>query len=447
MQEGTPKRPDKRSKKKIALLWDESFLWGLVAYGFFSKASQNFDIVSAGEVSNGALDEFDMLFVPGGWASNKSAALGEAGRESIRSFVKAGGAYLGFCGGAGLALSHKDGLGLVALSRKPTAERLPSFSGKIELVQDSAAHPIWTNIPDRSSFSAWWPGQFAEIDDPSIRVIATYGRPEVGSTVADLPVDPLIDWGAWEKIYGTNLNPERLKGQPAIVEASYGQGKMLLSYLHFETPGDDLGHKVFLNMLDYLTGADTGDTGDLAGVPDTVSDWSFTPGRSTDMPGYFKDAVELELLACDLISFGEKNFLWYWRAPWMIQWRRGVRGVEYLTLYVMLAYFTKLIKSAHNGGKFDKLSGVLSRENLGSELAGLRDFCVPFFARAKQLLLLERLEMNKGPITPLYSDNKEVQHIRQELFSNAKSFGGYYKQIIDRLDKLIFAFLKADRGR
>jgi len=37
-----------------------------------------------------------MIFVPGGWASNKRKALGEEGMQKIRSFVDDGGSYLGF---------------------------------------------------------------------------------------------------------------------------------------------------------------------------------------------------------------------------------------------------------------------------------------------------------------------------------------------------------------
>ena len=38
----------------------------------------------------------------------------------------AGGSYLGFCGGAGLATM--DGMGLLNVKRKPTKERVPSLS-------------------------------------------------------------------------------------------------------------------------------------------------------------------------------------------------------------------------------------------------------------------------------------------------------------------------------
>ena len=58
------------------------------------------------------LDYSDLLIVPGGWASDKTAALRQEGRDAVREFVRNGGSYLGICGGAGFALDTRDGLGL-----------------------------------------------------------------------------------------------------------------------------------------------------------------------------------------------------------------------------------------------------------------------------------------------------------------------------------------------
>ena len=84
------------------------------------------------------LDYSDLLIVPGGWASDKTAALGQEGRDAVREFVRSGGSYLGICGGAGFALDTQDGLGLVNVKRVPTAQRIPSFSGEIGLIPEAA---------------------------------------------------------------------------------------------------------------------------------------------------------------------------------------------------------------------------------------------------------------------------------------------------------------------
>ena len=72
-------------------------------------------------------DRAALLLVPGGNARLKAAGLGEAGRAAVRQWMEAGGNYLGFCGGAGLALSHaapKEGLGICPWSRAGYPERL-----------------------------------------------------------------------------------------------------------------------------------------------------------------------------------------------------------------------------------------------------------------------------------------------------------------------------------
>jgi len=114
-----------------ALFWDESFLWGIMARRALQKAGLPFDLLRAEEIRKGRLDPYSLLFVPGGWSSNKMKTLGEKGAEAVRNFVASGGSYLGFCGGAGLATL--DGIGLLNIRRKPTSERVPSFSGRIRL--------------------------------------------------------------------------------------------------------------------------------------------------------------------------------------------------------------------------------------------------------------------------------------------------------------------------
>ncbi|PIW89550.1 MAG: hypothetical protein COZ93_04455, partial [Nitrospirae bacterium CG_4_8_14_3_um_filter_44_28] len=88
---------------KAAFLRDESFLWGLMAYKALKANGLPFELIRAEDIKKGRLKNYAMLFVPGGWASNKIKALGGKGLSEIKKFVRSGGNYLGFCGGAGLA--------------------------------------------------------------------------------------------------------------------------------------------------------------------------------------------------------------------------------------------------------------------------------------------------------------------------------------------------------
>lgn len=415
---------------KVAILWDKSFLWGLIAYRTFAELNINFSLVTSEDVRGGSLADCNVIFVPGGWASDKIVTLGEEGIEAIREFVAGGGSYLGFCGGAGLALDHENGLSLTTFGRMPTSRRLPSFSGRISLSHDSPDHPLWEGVNDGAGFYAWWPGQFNIDDGAEAEVLASYGEPEDGSFVTDLPVTPEADWERWEANYGINLDPEIIIGEPAVIEVRHGLGRVLLSYLHFETPGHPAGHRVLLNALTYL----------CAGAPVTFkepargSGFAEAPSGKQQHPALMT-AEELDKGMGGLINFGRRNFLWYWRNEWLLQWRRGVRGIEYSTLFGMLRQIH------HSVAALDHADNELE-----SKLSELRDLFFPFIEKARNLLAEERYAMSQGPIGPLKIDNEEIQGMREELFSHKKRCGGMYEEIVNLADEILLPLLKNNRS-
>lgn len=423
---------------RIALFWDKSYLWGLIAYDTFQRLGVDFDLITAEDVRGGRLEHYAVVFVPGGWAGDKFEALGDEGSERLRRFVAAGGSYLGFCGGAGLALTHESGLSLAPASRKPTNARLPSFSGRVALKHEAAKHPMWSGIPDGMAFHAWWPGQFSIPDDVGIKILASYGEPEDGSYVADLQVGPGVEWERWEKEYGTNLDPGRIIGEPAVIEAAFGQGRVLLSYLHFETPRDDVGHRVLLNILEYLGGGKQGKI-DKAASASTALRMTGTQrdGRDGDnrAPGnrVATLALQLEAAAQDLIDFGSDNFLWIQRHPWILQWQRGVRGMEYSTLYSMLKRLRELAEQTGDAG-----------ETAIGNMEELKRLALAFFGEARRLLLRERSAMNRGPVSPLETGDPEIGELRERLFSSSKRCGGLYRDVVERIDELLLPLLLRD---
>jgi hypothetical protein len=281
---------------KVAFLWDESFLWGLMSYKALKNVNLPFDLVRSSDIKNGALGHYAMLFVPGGWASNKSRALGPDGITAIRSFIESGGSYLGFCGGAGLATRAKGGIGLLDVQRKPTRDRVPSFSGSIYLNVNQ--HPIWeglTRVPgaggrwpvkgesqskiqnskkssfttpdSRIIFNAWWPSQFV-VQEDTVKSLASFGHALPDAFSSDLNVGDIAEsenWDEFEKQYQINLNPERLSGEPAVIEGVYGDGKVILSLVHFDTPEDKNGEEVLIRLWKYLSGGTEGGRGQGAG--------------------------------------------------------------------------------------------------------------------------------------------------------------------------------------
>ncbi len=466
--------------KPAAFLWDESFLWGLIAYNALKANGLSFELIRTEDIKKGRLKNYAMLFVPGGWASNKLKSLGNAGISEIKNFVRNGGNYLGFCGGAGLATL--DGIGLLDIKRKPTKERVPSFSGRIYL--NINEHPIWDNckihdagykIQDNHAscimhhasenssliFNAWWPSQFL-IEDSGLKILATYGNALSDAFSSDLNVgDVEINsrWTELEKIYGINLNPKRLKDEPAVIEGTFGKGRVILSLIHFDTPDDANGAMVLRNLWDCLAGKQSAFNSQRSAknskllihsdimfdnycdlvIPACPESFLGKDSRQAGVTEKEKSSLEeLEWAVEDLISLGIRNFLWFWRNPMLLQWRRGVRGLEYCTLYIMIMEIAGILKMQDAGYKM---------QDTEKHLKKIKKMLIPFVAKAKHLLILERHEIQNGHLTYERCDDPEIQKLRAELFSSSKSHGGLFKELIEEVDKLLYDLIKTEAGR
>jgi hypothetical protein len=445
----------KTSHAKSALFWDESFLWGLLAHKALTEAGLPFELLCSADIRQGRLKDYGMLFVPGGWASNKMKSLGEEGLSAIRSFVEDGGSYLGLCGGAGLA-TH-DGIGLISVKRKPTAERVPSFSGKIALRLEP--HPLWKGLmpakeartgrsaPDPGAaasggellsavFQAWWPSQLIA-EGEGVKILATFGEALPDSFSSDLNVGDVGahgDWQRLEDLYRINLNPARLRGEAAVIEGRYGKGKVIVSLVHFDTPDDPNGTTVLRNLWDYLSGGKAGERKRKRGRRN---------GNTADPSSSSADPRVAGIVSAvdDLISLGTRNFLWFWRTPMFLQWRRGVRGLEYCTLAVMIRELATLLQEQGGIAVLEDSGAPALPPHFEVRFNKAKDLLLPFLDKAGRLLVLEREAMQKGAITYEHCDDPAIREMRTELFSRAKSHGGLFKELLDEVDALLFALL------
>ncbi len=406
----------------IALFWDGSFLFGLMAFWGLKQASIPFNLITAQDISKGALDNYDVLFVPGGWIKEKIDALGESGKEKICQFVKGGGNYLGICGGAGLALKVKGGLGLVEVERKES-KNLANFSGKIKI--KTTDHPIWSKLSSPSLY-IFWPGHFKILEPDKIKILGYYDESEPDFFAADINTNDLRkyeDLKRWEDYYKIRLDPKLLKDKPAILEGRYRKGKVILSYLHFDTPNDEQGKRVLFNIWQYLSKKGKSKPKIITG-----------PLISKDcLPFVEKLEGDLE----EFIEFGKRSFIWYWRYPWMLGWRKGIRGFHYATLYVLIKEMAKCIRDLA-GDKEDK-EGIMIRENLKK----LTEILPLFLESAKELLLKERYLLNFRSLSFMECDDPEIQSIRDELFGKTISYGGKLKEILGYIDNISLPILKS----
>ena len=418
-----------------ALLWDKSFFWGYLAVRSLTELGFTFDLVSAEAARSGALSSYQLLVVPGGWASLKSEALGPQGRDELRRFVRRGGSYLGLCGGAGLALRVDEGLGLVPVARKPPTERLANCSGSIR-VRGSGNHALWCGIPDELSFQVWWPSQFEILEPGTVQVVGSYHEPEEDFFVSDLNVFETqaagIDWRLLERDYEINLDPRILLGEPAVLEGRFGAGRVLLSYPHLESPGDAQGNLALFNVW--------------YGLLATATPAEKGPGVESPPPSFDPESVALlESIAEEaeaLVALGERLELWNWRNPWLLQWRRGVRGAEFGTVCLLLqglrAEAELCLGAPHN------------LPEISLAVQGLRKAWCSFKVRAQSLLEAEALELSGRKSEGAQESGGTVHALRMEIFNcvhcyGSKSYGGLYRPLLDAVDSLLFRSLQAGR--
>ena len=142
----------------------------------------------------------------------------------------------------------------------------------------------------------------------------------------------------------------------------------------------------------------------------------------------------------DLIGFGERHLLWNWRLPWLLHWRRSIRGLEYGTLAVLVKVLyqeTRLTAVELPETHQDPWTAATSE---------LTEKVQAFCAKAKRLLLEERLAAQKGHFSKVGRVNDTVDHLRHWLFGREMSHGGLCRDLFDRLDHLLYqVFTQGDQ--
>ncbi|SFL33274.1 Biotin-protein ligase, N terminal [Desulfomicrobium norvegicum] len=403
----------------LVLLWDESHLWVLLLHRALKALHAPVTLLKAEQVRAGALRSHEgaTLLVPGGWARLKSLALGEDGRREIREHIRGGGKYLGFCGGAGLALGSERGapfLDLCPWSRKAASQRLPNFSGHLNCIVTENGEEYEAALP------VWWPSQF-QAKDTELEVLARYEGPGPDFWSADLDWSGIAasEVGQWEELYGINLSPERLRREPCIVRGAYGQGSFVLSYAHLETPTSPQANALLCRLL----GLDP-----APGVPA----WDLSREEALWNDKALR-SVHAEL--ADLVSFGQSHFLLFWRTPWLLGWRRGVPGSP-INFLLAMAW-----QARHNEATAPAKEYWAEHGTKCSHLC--RDFC----AQTRDYLLQERRILATSPSSPEASASPGLQRRKQELFGKFPGYGGLYGDILRTLDELLWLQFSAQDDR
>lgn len=414
----------------VYVLWDESYFWALTLWRALRQGRVPFCLVRAREIARGLLQERPpaALLVPGGWARFKSSALGLRGRQAIAAYLAGGGTYLGICGGAGLALPEHDGLDLCPLCRKPMAQRLPNFSGNVSATLH--AHPLVPDtLPSPAHLPVWWPSQFAVPREADIQVLASYAGPGPGFWVSDLAWEDIrqCEPESWQRLYGINLNPGLLAGEPCVITGAYGRGRYILSYAHLESPASPAANVWLGHMLSLLLEQAPHGIREKPGIPLdplVVSEWDLqaTPARWDD-PYLARMAAELE----EVIGLGMRHFLLFWRRPWLLGWRRGVPGFVLTTLFAQLRTARSLTPNSEALKYWQDKA-----ETAANDMARFR-------ARMSAYLMDERLALHNGPpSSPEACSTPAQQTLRDALVGEFPGYGGLFGRMAKTLDELLW---------
>jgi hypothetical protein len=376
-------------------------------------------LVKAASIAQGGLSGKppSLLLVPGGPARLKAEALGAGGGAAVRAYVEQGGHYLGFCGGAGFALSDGGGLRLCPWKRSSYSNRLQHLiSGHIH-AKLPGGHPLCPPGRDELPLPVWWPGRFAPGTNDGVEKLAVYLRPANDVWLADLPLDslPPDTLSSWEDMYGVRFRPNELCGQPCLVHGPFGRGSYTLSYSHLETPDSPAANDWLAHLLSVLTGlrAERGHcpAWDPAGQP---AHW--------DDPGLNRARARLERL----FRIALEHRLLFTRTPWLWGWRAGIPGSAMNNLFAALCTAQGLIPD----------NRALALRKAGRERF---DRTMDFFCKgAEQYLLAERLASTLASTLPDAVDRRALNMQREALFGTPMEGGGLYEELTSVLNELIF---------
>jgi glutamine amidotransferase-like uncharacterized protein len=183
--------------------------------------SQGFEVktITAEQIRDGALKDFDVLIHGGGSASKQGETLGNKGRDTVKEFVAKGGGFIGICAGAYLASAqYKWSLGVLD-ARVIDGAHWARGEGDVKLQLTSAGKKALQ--PEKETCTIHFengpllgPGKKDDIED--YEPLATF---ETEMRKNDAP-------------------PGIMKGTTAIARGKFGKGRVVCFSPHPEkTPG------------------------------------------------------------------------------------------------------------------------------------------------------------------------------------------------------------------
>ncbi len=409
--------------RSIYFLWDASHIWGLMALHTLQGMGVTHKVITCNEITHGVLlGKPTLLLVPGGTASLKYQYLGSKGVQAIQEYIADGGNYLGFCGGAGLGLSHDHGLGLCPWKRAQYADRTQHLvSGHVRAnIQKHSLSPG----TDMLSLPIWWPARFAPEEGKDVTVLASYAAPghDLYFGDIDLATLPPNTLDEWEDVYGVNMRTDFLFGKPCIITGNYGKGRYILSYSHLETPNSPDANAWLAMLLQELGGQKP--------QQNISPEWQI---ENLPLRWPLNSDTALLFAALDgvkkLLKLGKEHHLLFRRTPWLYGWRTGMPGGAFNNLYTALCSILTH-KPTEEAFEFWQEKKYVMAEYLPLFLQG-----------AQSYLLAERLATTLAVPMPKAIDRKLLKEQQKRIFGSVMHSDGVHKELMLIVDKLLYLLL------
>lgn len=169
------------------------------------------------DVRGGKLNGLDLLVMPGGDSSLQAKSLGEAGREAIRAYLRAGGAYFGTCAGCSIVQDKPGYLKLIPYRKTKTPHRGSGMIGTDFSEEGAKVLGVKPGVRPMTYHS----GPLLEPTSPEavpdchdLKILAIYA-----GSILESSKDP---------------EPFPMQGRPAALSAGYGQGRLVVTSFHPE---------------------------------------------------------------------------------------------------------------------------------------------------------------------------------------------------------------------
>ncbi len=170
--------------------------------------------LKAGDFRPNSLRGYDVVMFTGGSGSKQAGALGDAGREEVRRFVREGGGYVGICAGAYLACAGFS-WGVGVLDAKTVSPKWRRGKGTVNIEM----------LPRGAAITGLKAGPH-DIRYANGPIITGLGRDDIPD------FEPLAVFRS--ELAENGSPPGAMTGSPAMSCGHYGKGRVFVSSPHPE---------------------------------------------------------------------------------------------------------------------------------------------------------------------------------------------------------------------